>query len=57
MIIKWSNEEVTGYIDREGLGYAILHGLSARSMEDEKLTALWKAAEKALLDVEKYLGI
>jgi hypothetical protein len=55
MTRTWNNKEVNEYLDGEGIGYAILHGLSAKYLEDEKLAVLWKDAEEALLKVERYL--
>jgi len=55
MLGKWSNEEINKYIDEEGLGYAVLYGVSAKDLEDEKLAVLWEAAEKAFLAIENYM--
>jgi hypothetical protein len=52
---KMSNEEVYDYIDMESMGYAILDGMSADEIKDEKLADLWRIASKALSDIEKYL--
>jgi len=48
-------EQVASYVDNEGLGYAIQHGLSAERIADPELARLWAEAKTALDGVDSYL--
>lgn len=50
-----TGEEVAAYVDNNGLGYSIMHGLSPTNFEDKELARLWDVANEALAAVDGYL--
>jgi hypothetical protein len=55
MTEKWNNGTIGNYVMDEGLGYAVMYGLDADSIEDVELKKLWKKADEALDKVLEYL--
>lgn len=54
---KMSNEQIKGYVENEGLGYAIESGIGADSIEDVQLAEMWKQANHLLGMINEHLGI
>jgi len=52
-----SNIDAENIIENEGISYAVQHYISWKEFEDPKTRILWKNAEKALYELEEYLGI
>jgi len=50
-----NNKEVAEYVENEGLGYAVQHGVRSDSFEDEELKKLWTDAERLLNAIENIL--
>jgi uncharacterized membrane protein (Fun14 family) len=53
--MKKSVEEVGNIVGIEGLGYAVQDYLGYESIEDEKLSLLWKQAANSLNSLQQYL--
>lgn len=51
----YTNAEVRDMVDEEGIGYAVTCYLSADSIADKKLAALWKDARKVLTEIQNIL--
>lgn len=49
---KYTNNEIAGIVDSEGLDYAIQHYCSADSIADPILAARWAEAKEAMEAVE-----
>lgn len=54
---KYSVKDVAYIVDSEGLGYAIMHYLSADRIEDPKLRRMWEEAGVLLTKIEAYLDV
>lgn len=54
---KKDNQLIKDIIEEEGLGYAIQHYISSKSIKDPKLAKLWIAAEEAMSKIIDYLKI
>lgn len=54
---KESIKDVATIVEIEGLGYAITDYLSADSIEDKKLSTLWKQGQDILKEISKILGL
>ena len=52
---KLSVSEVASYIESEGLGYAIQHGISHTSIKDPDLADMWEQAKEIMLEIESYV--
>ena len=50
-----SIQEVANYVEMEGLGYAVMSGLSARNIKDPELARQWRIAEKVLMAIQDIL--
>ena len=50
-----TNKEVSQYVENEGLGYAISHGMSGNDIKDPILKEKWKQAQKLLGEIESML--
>jgi hypothetical protein len=50
---KLSNRTVAQIVDNEGIGYAIQHYMSADSIADPELAALWTQANEILSKIER----
>lgn len=53
--MKYSNEQMTSIIEREGLDYAIMDYITGECIEDEELAQLWDSAREALEAICKKL--
>lgn len=48
-------EEIKRYIEYEGLGFAILHGIPTSAIKDTKLRKLWEKSRNSMTEIVKYL--
>lgn len=51
-----SNDEAKSIIENEGIGYAVQSYISGDEFKDPETRRLWNEADKALSDLESYLG-
>lgn len=54
---KYSVKDVAYIVDSEGLGYAIMHYLSADRIEDPELRRMWGDAGVLLTKIKAYLEV
>lgn len=52
---KYTNEEILGIVENEGLEYTVTSYLSPESVEDKKMKELITNAKEALENLEEYL--
>lgn len=57
MADKWTNSMIKDYVLDEGLGYAIMYGVSSDDFEDENLKELWADAASCLQEITNYLKL
>lgn len=50
-----TGEEVSAYVDSNGLGYSCQYGISSADFEDKELARLWDVAGEALVTLNDYL--
>jgi len=52
-----TDDDARSFIHNEGVGYAVTRYIDAEQFSNEKTRQLWHKAEKAILELEKHLGV
>lgn len=52
----YSLQTVKEIVEKHGLGYAVHAYLSGYSIDNERLSELWRTAEEALEEIEEFLS-
>jgi archaellum biogenesis protein FlaJ (TadC family) len=54
--VSYLIQTIKDIVEEHGLGYAVHCYLSSYSIEDERLSELWRKAEYALDEIEEFLS-
>lgn len=54
---KLSNSTAKKFIEKEGIGYAVMHYIEAEHFADEKTRELWENAKKACEQLQAYVNL
>lgn len=54
---KYTDLEIKGIVEDEGLGYAVMHYMDKENIWSEKTKKLFSTAKNAMLKLAKHLGV